>query len=85
MVRIIIKNNKFDKAHMPNWSSEQSKVLGIDKHNFLLNHPTKQTVFLRHEIINGFILKETMYKYINIIKTNKTEMVYKNGKTYTKY
>ena len=31
MVRIMIKTNKFDKAHMPNWSSETYKVLGIDK------------------------------------------------------
>ena len=31
MVRIMIKHNKFDKAHMPNWSIETYKVLGIDK------------------------------------------------------
>ena len=31
MVRIMIKHNMFDKAHMPNWSSEQYKVLGIYK------------------------------------------------------
>ena len=43
-VRIMIKTNKFDKAHMPNWSSEKYKVLGIDKqNNFLLNRPTKRT------------------------------------------
>ena len=43
----MIKTNKFDKAHMPNWSSETYKVLGIDKQktNFMSNHPTKQTVF----------------------------------------
>ena len=34
MVRIMIKKNKFDKAHTPNWSSEKYKVLGIDKNNF---------------------------------------------------
>ena len=51
MVRIMIKNNKFDKAHMPNWSSEKYKVLGIDENNFILNHhPTKRKVFIRHEI-----------------------------------
>ena len=50
MVRIIIKRNKFDKAHMPNWSSDKYKVIGIDKDNFLLNHPTKRKVFLRREI-----------------------------------
>ena len=46
----MIKTNKFDKAHMPNWSSETYKVLGIDETNFLLNHPTRRKVFLRHEI-----------------------------------
>ena len=50
MVRIMIKKRKSDKAHMPNWSSEKCKVLGIDKHNFLLNHPTKRKVFMRHGI-----------------------------------
>ena len=35
---------------MPNWSSEKCKVLGIDKNNFMLNHPTKRTAFMRHEI-----------------------------------
>ena len=50
MFRIILKNNKFDKAHMPNWSSEKYKVLGIGKNNFLLSHPTKRKVFMRHEI-----------------------------------
>ena len=30
MVRVMIKNSKFDKAHMSNWSSETYKVLGID-------------------------------------------------------
>ena len=50
VIIIIIKNNKFDKAHMPNRSSEKYKVLGIDKSNFLLNHPTKRKVFMRHEI-----------------------------------
>ena len=49
MVRIMIKHNKF-KAHMPNWSSEKYKIIGIDNNNFLLNHPTKREVFLRHEI-----------------------------------
>ena len=46
----MIKRNKFDKAHMPNWLSEKYKVIGIDKNSFLLNHPTKRKVFLRHEI-----------------------------------
>ena len=46
----MVKNNKFDKAHMPNWSSEQYKVIGIDGHDLLLNHPTRRKVFLRHEI-----------------------------------
>ena len=50
MVRIMIKNNKFDKAHMPNWSSDKYKVIGIDNNNFLLNHSTKRTLSLRHEI-----------------------------------
>ena len=36
---------------MPNWSSETYKVIGIDKTNFMLDHPTKHKVFLRHEII----------------------------------
>ena len=40
MVRIMVKKNKFDKAHMPNWSLEKYKVIGIDNNNFLLNHPT---------------------------------------------
>ena len=46
----MINNNKFDKAHMPNWSSEKYKVIGIGNNNFLLNHPTKRKLFLRHEI-----------------------------------
>ena len=50
MVRIMIKKDKLDKSHMPNWSTERYKVIGIDNNNFLLNHPTKQKVFLRHEI-----------------------------------
>ena len=50
MVRIMIKRNKFDKTHMSNWSSEKYKVLGIDKTNVMLNHHTKRTVFMRHEI-----------------------------------
>ena len=50
MVRIMMKKNKFDKARMPNWSSEKCKVIGIDNNNFLLNHPTRRKVFLRHEI-----------------------------------
>ena len=50
MVRIMINTNKFDKSHMPNWSLEKYKVLGVDNNNFLLNHPTKRKVFLRHEI-----------------------------------
>ena len=50
MVRILIKDNKFDKAHMPNWSSEKYKVLGIDERNLILNHPTKRKLCLRHEI-----------------------------------
>ena len=49
MVRIMIKN-KFDKAHMPSWSSDKYKVIRIDTNNFLLDHPTKRKVFLRHEI-----------------------------------
>ena len=50
MVRLILKNNKFDKAHMPNWSSDKYKFIGIDTHNFMSNHPTKRNVFLRNEI-----------------------------------
>ena len=57
MVRIMVKN-KFDKAHMPNWSSEKYKVIGIDNNNFLLNHPTKRKVFLRHEIRKIVPIKE---------------------------
>ena len=66
MVRIMIKKNKFDKAHMPNWSSEKYKVLGIDENNFILNHPTKRKICLRHEIRKMLIvhLKNWMYKYI---------------------
>ena len=45
MVRIMIKHNKFDKAHEPNWSSETYKVIGIDNNNFMLGHPTKPDVF----------------------------------------
>ena len=52
MVRTMIKTNKFDKSHMANWSSEKYKVIGIDNNNFLLGHPNKRKVFLRHEIIN---------------------------------
>ena len=48
MVRIMVKHDKFDKAHMPNWPSEKYKVIGIDNNNFMLNHPTKRKVFLRH-------------------------------------
>ena len=50
MVRIMIKTNQLDKAHMPNWSSEKYKVIGIDNNSFLLNHPTKRKLVLRHEI-----------------------------------
>ena len=50
MVRIMIKHNKFDTAHMPNWSNEKYTILGVDEHNFLLNHPARREVFLRHEI-----------------------------------
>ena len=50
MVRIMIKHDKFDKAHMPNWSSEKYEVIGIGNNNFLFNHPAKRKVFMRHEI-----------------------------------
>ena len=50
MARIMIKNNKFDKAHMPNWSSEKYKVIGTDTNNCMLNHPTRRKICLRHEI-----------------------------------
>ena len=50
MVRIMIKTNKFDKAHTPNWSLEKYKIIGIDNTNFMLNHPTRRKVVLRHEI-----------------------------------
>ena len=46
----MITHNKFDTSHMPNWSSETYKVIGIDENNFLLNHPTRRKVFLRHEL-----------------------------------
>ena len=49
MVRIMInKENKFDKGHMPSWTSETYKVIGIDTNNFILDHPTKRKVILRH-------------------------------------
>ena len=35
---------------MPSWSSEQYKVIGIDNNMFMLDHPTKHKVCLRHEI-----------------------------------
>ena len=50
MVRIMIKHNKFDKAHMPNWSSDKYTVIGSDNNLFLLNHPTRRKLLLRHEI-----------------------------------
>ena len=35
---------------MPIWSSEKHKVIRIDNHNLMLDHPTKRKVFRRHEI-----------------------------------
>ena len=46
----MIKPNKFDKAHSPSWSSETYKAIGFDNNNFMLDHPTKRKMFLRHEI-----------------------------------
>ena len=43
------KKNTFDKARMPNWSNEEYKIIGTDNNNFMLNHPTKRKLFLRHE------------------------------------
>ena len=53
----MINRNRFDKAHMPNWSSETYKVLGIDENNFMSNHPTKRNVFMRREIRKWFSIK----------------------------
>ena len=50
----MVKRNKSDKAHMPNWSSGKYKVIGIDNNNCLLNHPTKRKLCLRHEIRKWF-------------------------------
>ena len=52
MVRTIFlkKGNKFDKAHKASWSREKYEVTGIGNNNFMLDHPTKRRVFLRHEI-----------------------------------
>ena len=35
---------------MPSWSSETYKVIGIDNNNFMLDHPTKRKMCLRHGI-----------------------------------
>ena len=75
MVRIMNKKNTFDKARMPNWSNEEYKIIGTDNNNFMLNHPTKRKLFLRHENQKMiFRLKKWMYKYIKSeVKIDKGE------------
>ena len=52
LVRVNIKpKHGITKGHDPKWSSEKYKVLRVDGNNYLLNHPTKRKVFLRHEIL----------------------------------
>ena len=40
---------------MPSWTNDKYKVIGIDNNMFLLNHPTKYKVFLRHEFRTTFL------------------------------
>ena len=51
MVRVMVKKTKLDKGYSPNWSSTKYKVIRIDNNRFLLDHPTKRKVFMRHEIL----------------------------------
>ena len=52
LVRVNLKpKHGITKEHHPKWSLEKYKVLRIEGNNYLLNHPTKRKVFLRHEII----------------------------------
>ena len=52
MVRVNIKpKHGITKEYHPKWSLEKYKVLRVDGNNYLLNHPTKRQVFLRHEIL----------------------------------
>ena len=51
-VRVNIKpKHGITKEHHPKWSSEKYKVLRVDGNNYLLNHPTRRKVFLRHELL----------------------------------
>ena len=51
LVRVNIKpKHGITKGHDPRWSSEKYKVLRVDGNSYLLDHPTRKKVFLRHEI-----------------------------------
>ena len=52
MVRVNIKpKHGITKGHDKKWSSDKYKVLRVDGNNYLLNHPTRRKIFLRHEIL----------------------------------
>ena len=52
---------------MQSWSSEKYKVIRVDNNDFMLGHPTKRKMFLRHETrtLNEFYIKG-INKYIYI-------------------
>ena len=52
MVRVNIKpKHGITKGHDPKWSSQKYKVLRVDGNSYLLNHPTKRKLFMRHEML----------------------------------
>ena len=51
-VRVNIKpKHGITKGHDKEWSSDKYKVIGIEGNQYLINHPTKRKVFLRHELL----------------------------------
>ena len=52
LVRINIKpKHGITKGHDPRWSSEKYNVLRVDGNSYLLNHPTRRKLFMRHELM----------------------------------
>ena len=52
MVRVNIKpKHGKTKGYDPRWSSEKYKVIRVEDNSYLLDHPTKKKIFLRHELL----------------------------------
>jgi hypothetical protein len=50
-VRIKVKKEKKTKGYDAKWSKEVYKITFIKDKGYLINHPTKRHIYLRHEIL----------------------------------